>query len=147
MSATVLYAMRFVSKISTSLFAGNAIYVGLVEHKARMECGTRIAALQFAPSYRRAALLQVSLASIGFLGAVSSYYLDRDVKWLISGLLIVSVIPYTFMFMMPINRILLDPNNDTDSDNTKVLLDKWGRFHSVRSALSFVAMIIMNLSC
>ena len=35
-----------------------AVYITLVEHPARMECGTEVAATEFRPSYRREAVLQ-----------------------------------------------------------------------------------------
>ena len=49
-------AFRFVAILSAVLFSGAAMYINLVEHPARMECGTRLAATEFGPSYRRAAL-------------------------------------------------------------------------------------------
>ena len=35
---------EFVSMLACSLFAGAAVYLSLVEHPARMECGIEIAA-------------------------------------------------------------------------------------------------------
>ena len=35
-----------------------------------MECGTEVAATEFAPSYRRAAIMQASLAILGFLASM-----------------------------------------------------------------------------
>jgi len=54
---------QFLTTLCCGLFAGAAIYVNLVEHPARMECGTEIAATEFGPSYRRAAVMQASLAA------------------------------------------------------------------------------------
>ncbi len=48
--------------LSCTLFAGAAIYFNLVEHPARMQCGTEIAARQWAASYHRATWLQAPLA-------------------------------------------------------------------------------------
>ena len=53
--------------LSAGLFAGAAAYVTFVEHPARMQCGIRLAATEFAPSYKRATLMQAPLAAIGFL--------------------------------------------------------------------------------
>jgi hypothetical protein len=41
-----------VAVFSCGLFAGAAIYISLVEHPARMECGIETAAAEFSPSYR-----------------------------------------------------------------------------------------------
>ena len=53
----------FAAILSCSLFAGAALYINLAEHPARMECGTALAATVFKPSYRRAAVMQASLAT------------------------------------------------------------------------------------
>lgn len=61
------------ANLSAGLFAGAAIYISLAEHPARMDSGTEVALKQFAPSFRRATLMQVPLASIGFLMALVSW--------------------------------------------------------------------------
>jgi hypothetical protein len=48
---------EFVAVLSCSLFAGAYVYINLVEHPARMECGVEIATTEFAPSYRRATVM------------------------------------------------------------------------------------------
>lgn len=47
---------------SAGLFAGAALYVSFVEHPARLECGPVLAVTEFAPSYRRGAIMQATLA-------------------------------------------------------------------------------------
>ena len=44
---------EFVAGLACALFSGAAVYLSLVEHPARMECGVELAATEFAPSYRR----------------------------------------------------------------------------------------------
>jgi hypothetical protein len=41
---------EFVSVLSCALFTGAAVYINLVEHPARMQCGVELAATEFAPS-------------------------------------------------------------------------------------------------
>ena len=48
--------------LACTLFTGASIYINLVEHPARLSCGTEVAATQWAPSYKRATVMQVSLA-------------------------------------------------------------------------------------
>jgi hypothetical protein len=48
---------EFVAVVTCSLFTGAAVYLSLVEHPARMECGVELAATEFAPSYRRASVM------------------------------------------------------------------------------------------
>ncbi len=47
----MLVALQFITYLACAIFAGAALYVTLVEHPARMQCETRIAATQWAPSY------------------------------------------------------------------------------------------------
>ena len=54
------------------LFCGAALYVNFVEHPARMSCGPELALREFAPSYERATIMQVSLA-IGGLALAGLY--------------------------------------------------------------------------
>ncbi|HEY2386305.1 MAG TPA: hypothetical protein VGK30_05040 [Candidatus Binatia bacterium] len=48
--------------MSTTLFCGAAVYINVAEHPARMGCDTRIAATVWAPSYKRATLMQAPMA-------------------------------------------------------------------------------------
>ena len=41
---------EFIAVLGCSLFTGAAIYVSLVEHPARMNCGVETAATEFPPS-------------------------------------------------------------------------------------------------
>ena len=60
---------ELIATLCAGLFAGAAIYISLVEHPARLECGTELAVTEFGPSYRRAAVMQASLAAVGFPAA------------------------------------------------------------------------------
>jgi hypothetical protein len=58
--------------LCSGLFAGAALYISFVEHPARMLCGTSLAITGFAPSYKRATLMQASLAALGTLATVAA---------------------------------------------------------------------------
>jgi hypothetical protein len=40
---------EFIALLACTLFTGAAVYVSFVEHPARMECGTELAAIEFPP--------------------------------------------------------------------------------------------------
>jgi hypothetical protein len=69
----MLIAFEFIAILSTTLFCGAAIYINLVEHPARMGCDTKIAATVWAPSYKRATVMQASLAIFGFVMRCAAY--------------------------------------------------------------------------
>jgi hypothetical protein len=61
---------ELIATLSSGLFTGVAVYINLAEHPARMQTGTRPALAEFAPSYKKATVMQVSLAIVGFLSAL-----------------------------------------------------------------------------
>jgi hypothetical protein len=131
-----------IATLACGIFTGAAVYINLVEHPARMQCGTRLAATEFAPSYRRASVMQASLAAIGFVAATAAWLLGASPWWFVGGILLGSVIPFTLMVIMPTNKKLLKPDLDKESDVALGLLTKWGRLHAVRSLLSLIAFLI-----
>jgi hypothetical protein len=142
----MLVVFQFLAVLCCILFAGAAIYINLVEHPARMGCDTKTAATVWAPSYKRATVMQAPLAVISFLAGVVAWLLGGGLLWLIGAVLIGLVVPFTFIAVMPTNHQLLAPGRDLSSVETRSLLEKWGRLHAVRSVLSFLASIIYLVS-
>jgi glycerol uptake facilitator-like aquaporin len=138
----VLSLTQFIAALSGALFAGAALYVSLVEHPARLSCGTRIAATQWVPSYKRAAVMQASLAIASFLAGVAAWWLGGGLRWLVGAVLIGLAVPYTLIVVKPTNDQLIDPARDPASAETRVLLERWGRLHAVRSGLSLLATLL-----
>jgi hypothetical protein len=138
----MLPVMEFLATITAAIFAGAALYINLVEHPARMHLDTKSAALQWAPSYRRATWMQAPLALISLLTGLASWWLGGGYGWAIAALLIGAVVPFTFLGIMPTNHQLLAPARDLASEETRALLDKWVRLHAVRTALSLLATIV-----
>ena len=137
--------LELIALLSTGLFAGAAVYVTLVEHPARLECGLAVALAEFRPSYRRAAVMQASLAAIGSLTAVGAWALGRGAPVLVAGLLLGALIPFTLLVVLPTNKRLLDPALAPRSTETASLLIRWGRFHAVRSVASVIAFVLLGL--
>jgi Anthrone oxygenase len=96
--------------IAAGLFAGAAIYINVVEHPARVSCGTELAIQEFGPSYHRAAMMQASLAIVGGVGGLIAGWQQRDAIVVIGALLLAGVVPFTIVIIAPINKQLLDPN-------------------------------------
>jgi uncharacterized membrane protein len=136
---------ELIATLSSGLFTGASIYINLVEHPARMQTGIRPALAEFAPSYHRATVTQVSLAVAGFLSALIAWRFRSDVRWLIGGGLLVSVVPFTALVILPTNKRLLDPATANDLDLAERLLTRWGRLHAVRSVLSLASLLMFLL--
>src|SRR5262249_3828615 len=133
---------ELIATLAATLFAGAALYINVAEHPARMTLETRMAALQWAPSYKRATLLQAPLALLSSISGTAAWLLGADVLWFLAALLIGVVVPFTFAVVMPTNRQLLDLQRDLSSVETRSLLEKWNRLHAVRTVLSLAASII-----
>src|SRR2546430_16881776 len=99
-----LVAAEFLAVLCAAVFAGAAIYINLVEHPARMSLDTRPAAEQWAPSYRRAPLMQAPLAVLGFLAGSAAWFLGGGTAWLVAAPLIGVVVPFSFHGLKPTNR-------------------------------------------
>jgi len=138
--------LQFLAVLCCILFAGAAIYINFVEHPARMACDTKTAATIWAPSYKKATVMQAPLAVLSFLAGAGAWLVGEGVLWLIGAALIGLVVPFTFIAVMPTNHQLLAPGRDLSSAETRSLLEKWGRLHAVRSVLSFLASIVYLVS-
>jgi hypothetical protein len=133
---------EFVAVLTCGLFMGAAIYVSLVEHPARMECGVELAATEFRPSYRRGTIMQVTLAAVSLLSCIAAWLAGATLWWVVAGVLQVSVIPFTLIVILPTNKLLLSPTLDSRSVEAERLLARWGRLHAVRSLLSGLALLL-----
>lgn len=129
--------------IFTGLFAGAALYVSLVEHPARMSLTLGAALAEFRPSYKRAAQMQVILSLVGAAAAVGAYFLGQGISTLVAGIVLATVIPYTLLVVKPINQQLLDETRTAQTEDTQVLLEKWGSLHMVRTVASLLALVIL----
>ena len=134
-----------VAAVCAGVFAGAAIYITAVEHPARISCGNDVALREFAPSYRRATVMQASLAVVGCLAGLWSAWVLGDAWVGIGALLLGAVVPFTLVVILPTNTQLLDPSLDPSDARTTMLLIRWGRLHAVRSVLSSVAFVIYLL--
>jgi hypothetical protein len=74
-----------VATVAAGLFAGAAVYVMVVEHPARVECGQVLAVKE---------------------AGVAAWYQGSGVGWLVGRLLLGALIPFTLVVIMPTNRQL-----------------------------------------
>lgn len=137
--------LELIATLCCALFAGAAIYINLVEHPARVECGTAAAVREWRPSYRRATVMQASLALVGLLSAVGAWLQGMGRPVLIAGLVLGAVIPLTLLVIFPTNKALEDPALDVASARAADLLSTWNRLHALRSVAAFIALVLFLL--
>jgi uncharacterized membrane protein len=134
---------ELIATVCSGLFAGAAIYVTLVEHPARLQCGIAAAVAEFGPSYRRGAVMQASLSAIGTLAGVGGWWQGHGTHRLVAALLLGSLTPFTLLVIMPTNKRLLDPALDPASREAADLLRQWGQLHLVRTVAGAAAFLIL----
>jgi hypothetical protein len=141
-----MHILELIATLAAGLFSGASIYINLVEHPARMECGTASALAQWAPSYKRGAVMQASLAILGSLSAIGAWLLGSGMSWLIGAILLGLVVPFTLIVIFPTNRRLLSQSLDRGSAEARQLLARWARLHAVRSILSSGSFLVFVVS-
>ncbi|MGO8808407.1 MAG: DUF1772 domain-containing protein [Candidatus Sulfotelmatobacter sp.] len=92
--------------------------------------------------YRRATVMQATCAALGLLSSVAAWLAGATFWWLVGGVVLGAVIPFTLIVIVPTNKQLLTPTLDRRSAETERLLARWGRLHAVRSALSALALLL-----
>ena len=137
-----------IAAVCAGLFAGAAIYINAVEHPARLSCGSELALREFAPSYRRATVMQASLAIAGCVAGLWAAWVLDDLWVTMGAVLLGAVVPFTLIVILPTNNQLLDPSLDPRGTTATRLLVRWGRLHATRSVLSGVAfgLFLIRLS-
>jgi hypothetical protein len=134
--------LQLLATLCAAVFTGAAIYINVVEHPARMSLGPATALAEWRPAYQRGALMQAPLAILGFLTATAAWATGGSIAWLVGGVLLGAVVPFTLVVTSPTNKQLMDPATDRDPVRARALLDRWNGLHAVRSVLSFAALVI-----
>ncbi len=129
--------------LATALFTGAALYVSVVEQPARMTLPTDTAIAEWRPSYRRASVLQASLAVLGTLLGIAAGITEGGAVWIVAAFVLSAVVPFTLFVMWSTNKRLEDPALDLGSAEARDLLAHWGSLHVVRTAISLAALLLM----
>jgi hypothetical protein len=139
--------LKFLALLSSGMFAGAAFYLTTVEHPARMSVGAAATLREFRPSYKRAAPQQAILAIVCFLCGLSLALLKQHSLWVLGGSLVGAVVPFTFIFTVSTNRLLLDEVKHLDGHVLEPLLKKWARLHAVRTVFSLLGFLVLLWAC
>jgi hypothetical protein len=137
---TLLEVTKLVATFCSGVFFGAALYISLVQHPAALEMGNDFARRFFRPMYRRAAVLQASLALIGCASAIAAWLSGAGHLWLTAAVLIGSAVPFTLVVIKPVNDALLQ-NRDAALE-VGALLTRWGYLHWARTVASGLAFLL-----
>jgi hypothetical protein len=135
--------LLLLSTACAGLFCGAAFYVNMVEHPARMSCGPELALREFAPSYRRATIMQATLATGGFILGLGAAWQLGETGVAAGAILLGASVPFTLIVIFPTNKELLNPALNARSSKAAQLLHRWNRLHAVRTVLSAAAFAVL----
>ena len=128
--------------IAAALFASAAFYVNFAEQPARLALDDGAALRQWQRSYERAALMQASLAMVGFLLGMAAWWQNRDPLWLAGALVILAPWPYTLLVIKPVNDRLKATTPEQAGADTRTLIRRWGHLHAGRTVLGVLATVL-----
>jgi uncharacterized membrane protein len=120
-------------------FSGAAVYVSAVEHPARAHLDDRAALTEWQPSYKHGAVMQASLALIGFALGMLAWWQTKNHFFLAGAALLIAPWPWTLAVIRPTNAALLATDPAQAGPHSRAQLQKWGRLHAVRTALGCAA--------
>lgn len=86
--------------------------------------------------------MQATCAALGLLSSIAAWLAGATFWWLVAGILLGSVIPFTLLVILPTNKRLLNPTLDRQSVETERLLARWNALHAVRSVLSGLSLLL-----
>lgn len=139
-----MLVMALAALICTTLFAGAAGYISLVEHPARLRLADGPALTQWSPSYSKALPLQSGLAILGGIAGIIVWYKTGIWLFLAGSVILLANWPFTLLWIMPTNKRLkvIEPGAES-----RALLVKWGGLHSVRTVLGSAATLLFAAAC
>jgi hypothetical protein len=128
-------AVPLLALIAATLFAGAALYISLVEHPVRLRLDDASVLAQWQPSYKAALPIQSGLAVVGGVLGLIAGYQTQDWRWVAGSFVLLGNSPFTLIAIMPTNKRLMNMSVADAGAENRQLLQRWGRLHSVRSAL------------
>ncbi|MCC7250409.1 DUF1772 domain-containing protein [Hyphomicrobium sp.] len=125
-----------------ALFTGAAFYINFAEQPARLALDDRALLTEWKPAYKRGFAMQASLAVLGFLLGLATWWTTGDWRWLAGGLVLLANWPYTLLGIMPTNNRLMGASAESAGPETRALIERWGSLHAVRTALGALGTLI-----
>lgn len=126
-----------------AIFFGIAAYINVAEQPARLALAAGPMLAQWKISFSLGIVIQGTLAIVAGLAGIATWWLARDWRWLVGGLLMLANWPWTLAMIAPINRALLGTAPDAAGAASVAMIERWGQLHAVRTGIGFVALVLV----
>jgi hypothetical protein len=127
-------------------FTGAAIYINVAEQPARLKLDDAALLHEWKPSYKRGFAMQATLALLGFACGVVAWTQTGETRFLYGALILVANWPWTLLAIMPTNNKLMGMEPSENDPQIRLLVQRWGWLHAVRSGLGILATVLFFLS-
>jgi hypothetical protein len=125
----------------SALFTGAAFYINFAEQPARLKLKDRPLLTEWKTAYQRGAVMQASLALIGFIVGAIAWWQTGKPAFLAGALLMLAPWPWTLLVIKPVNDTLMATDPAKAGAKTRDLILRWNGLHAVRTALGALAVI------
>ncbi len=123
---------------TAAAFTGAAAYINWSEQPARLTLDDAALLKEWKFSYGKGLEMQASLAMISGLLGLAAFYFEHRLMAGVGGVLMLANWPYTMLAINPTNK-QLGAMADGGA-GSRVLIEKWGRLHAVRTLLGAAGM-------
>ena len=130
-----------------AMFTGAAIYVNVAEQPARLTLDDRALLTEWKPSYQRGAVMQASLALVGFVLGMVAWWQVSHPGFVVGAIAIIAPWPWTLFVIKPVNDTLLATAPEQAGPASRALIERWGGLHAVRTALGALASLAFLWAC
>jgi hypothetical protein len=124
-----------------ALFTGAALYVSFAEQPARLGLDDRALLAEWKPSYKRGFAIQAPLAILGFVLGIAAWWMTGRAGFLIGAVLMLANWPWTMFGILPTNNALMATKLEDAGPQSRALILRWNRLHSVRTLLGSLAAL------
>ncbi|PWJ77607.1 uncharacterized protein DUF1772 [Pseudaminobacter salicylatoxidans] len=124
-----------------AVFTGAAAYINVAEQPARLALEDKALLTQWKPAYKHGFAMQAPLAVVGCLLGLIAWWQTTSLWFLLGAVLMIANWPWTLLAIMPTNNTLMGMDPANADARTRVLIQKWGKLHAVRTILGALATI------
>jgi hypothetical protein len=130
---------QVLAALCASLFAGSALYSGLVESRTALGLAAEDPATYFVRGFCSSGTFQAPLVLVGTVAALVAATFTGSSLWIAGAALMALVIVVTAVLIFPLNARLLHPAKHPNTRDQRGLVVRWYRLHAVRGLLALAA--------